>query len=201
MHYDPATWGTYGQWASSALTVASLFLGLRILRIDQRDKRRAQAAKVTFTAVLSVDMETEFLSAVRGHVYNDSDALITSVAIRVDFTDDVVNTLAWKRRFTDPIHRMAGYQSLSDGHNQTNNLMPGRNAACTVEIPRRIRIQKEHVVVSLIFTDANNVTWQRPLNRPVHEFRYWGRMRRGAVRAVLAWTRTTNRIKRRKTPN
>src|SRR4051794_41160802 len=70
-----------GQCVGSLLTGGSLLLGFHILRLEQQDKRRSQASRVTFTETRTLDPETDCANGVRGSVYNGSDLPITFVRI------------------------------------------------------------------------------------------------------------------------
>ncbi len=179
-------WGTAGQWVSSLLTAGSLLLGYSILRINQQDKRRAQASLITFSAVYSQDMETDLLSRVKGTVYNHSQAPITNVAIVVEMNE----TMAKRRsprieRFINPIHSLIVYHHVRAEEDLTSTIMPNESVPYELQVSAVARLRPEDVVVKLTFLDANSVTWDRATLGIPREHKFHGPVRDWA-RKVLA---------------
>ncbi|KAA0094707.1 hypothetical protein CIW49_24465 [Mycolicibacterium sp. P1-18] len=194
-----SVWGTAGQWVGSLLTAGSLFLGFKVLRVNQKDKRIGQASKITFTARFSEDMETDNLSGVRGKVFNHSDALIMNVAIVVRLNKEVLKRHRSRASLLfDPIPGLVQYVSVMDDEDEYMDkiIQPGDYREYSSTIPQRFRnIQPEHVEAVLRFADANSVVWERTLYRPPAEFKFHG-WRENAIKAtIVRWRRTKGRVK------
>jgi hypothetical protein len=153
-------WGTVGQWAGSVLTGLSLILAFRILQINQEDKRRAQAMKVTFTQRLSARIDNDNLaSSARGIIWNASDAPITGIYIGVELKKSVV-----RKQFSrlhvlkNPLAKFVAFQEVFTDEEFATIPAQGKNEYYK---PIDVLVSPDDVVVTLLFSDAHGRYWVR----------------------------------------
>ncbi|MET3812438.1 hypothetical protein [Arthrobacter sp. UYEF3] len=77
MNYDPATWGTYGQWASAAITGAAFFATFYVIRRDAKLRRTSQARRIVY--YFSYFIPGEPMEDRWFHIRNNSDESIYDV--------------------------------------------------------------------------------------------------------------------------
>ncbi|MFC7450656.1 hypothetical protein [Rhodococcus daqingensis] len=152
--FDVAVWGTVGQWVSSLVSAASVFLALLILMLDRREKERAQASKVVF----STKWKGQELTA---NVHNHSDAVLFVAVLFL--IEESVSTPSHKWR--QPETSMVGVEDYlaytfsieadDRGLILANTSLTKR---WTIDEPRRPGYKMN---AFLIFNDANGVTWKR----------------------------------------
>lgn len=193
--FDTGVWGTVWSGVGSLLTAGSLFLGFRILRIDQKDKRRAQASKIAFKYTMSLDFDTDHLNRVNGTVYNHSDALIMHTAVEVWRSEQQIKKYApWFTRYSDPLLGLIQHRDVYEERDLSSAILPGEARDFDISIPARYRVTDEDVEIRLMFMDANSVTWYRKGIDAPKEFEYWSRLRRINIAALKSVRRRKNKI-------
>ncbi|WP_006247149.1 hypothetical protein [Mycolicibacterium tusciae] len=170
--FDPDTWGTVGQWVGSLLTGGSLLLGFSILRINQQDKRRAQAALVTFTTTRTRDPDNDFANGVRGSVYNGSDLPISYA--RVEIRSDKLQ-LGNAESVPDPT-----LITIADVFSEDESIAvsPKNAASYNASFSSGVRLQPNDLQIRLTFTDGDGREWRRDSKGQLSEVQKFYRVRR-----------------------
>lgn len=186
--FHASVWGTAGQWFGSILTGGSLLLGFKIMRTNQKDKRREQASLVVFPSYYTSTFDEDFfLIMIRGTVHNYSSSLVTNAAIVVELAKRTARQrLSRFDRWFRPHKKTIVYHRLQTDGDITGTILPGADIRYVVEIPDEERLVAEDVVIKLIFMDANSVVWERPFMGAPVEPKRPGRIR-GALITRLEW--------------
>lgn len=171
------------------LTAASLFLGFKIMRINQKDKRREQASLVVFTNYYTSTFGTDDMTLImiRGTIHNHSAALVTNAAIAVDMT----KRTARKRvsvfdRWFRPHKKTVVQHSIRLDDDITGTILPEGSANYRVEIPYDDELTADDVVIKLTFMDANGVEWERAFRGAPVEPRFPSKVRMALIHR-LQW--------------
>ncbi|WP_459979904.1 hypothetical protein, partial [Mycobacterium avium] len=168
-----------GQWVGSLLTGFSLILAFNVLRINQRDKRIAQASLIVFTNYYTSVMDENFyLVTIRGTIHNHSSALITNTAIVVEMTKRLARQrLSLFDRWFRPHRKVIAHYNIRIGDDINGTLLPEKSTNYFVEISYEAEVTAEDVVIKLTFMDANSVTWDRVIGGAPTEPKLPGRLR------------------------
>lgn len=153
-------------WLQPALTGLSLLLGMYILRVNQKDKRKEQAGNVTFTTTLARRFENETLSSARGTVFNASSAPITNVSVGVAYKKPT-SLRGYLDSYRNPNSKwvVLGQLGTEDEH---HTLAAG--GKCQYVRPVNVPIDPNSVTVKLLFVDAGGRNWERDLSGDLREF-------------------------------
>ncbi|MDI9960678.1 MULTISPECIES: hypothetical protein [unclassified Rhodococcus (in: high G+C Gram-positive bacteria)] len=189
--FHASVWGTAGQWFGSILTGGSLFLGFKIMRINQKDKRREQASLVVFTnyytSSLGEDGDIMPLVTIRGSVHNYSSALVTDARIAIEMTRGTARQrLSFFDRWFRPQKKVIASKKLQVEDDITCTILPDTDIRYVLHLPDDSHIAAEEVDINLTFMDANSVAWKRPFMGVPVESKRPGRIR-GALTTRLEW--------------
>ncbi|MDM3920813.1 hypothetical protein [Mycobacteroides abscessus] len=168
-------------WLQPALTGLSLLLGMYILRVNQKDKRKEQAGTVTFTTTLALQFQSEALSSARGTVFNASSAPITDVSVGVAYKKPT-SLHGRLDSFRNPNSKWVVLSHLGTG-DEHHTLAAGEQ--CAYIRPVNIPIDPNSVTVKLLFVDAGGRNWERDLSGNLREFPPPKLQR--SVRFALVW--------------
>jgi hypothetical protein len=187
-HYPmyASVWGTAGQWVSSVLTGGSLFLAFKIMRTNQKDKRREQASLVVFTNYYTSTFGEEDMTLImiRGTIHNHSSSLVTNAAIVIEMTKRTARQrLSFFDRCFRPHKKTVVYHNIRIDDDITGTVLPDAETSYMIEVPYDEQLTAGDVVIKLSFMDANSVEWDRPHRGAPEEPKLPGRIRT----ALITW--------------